>query len=206
MQDSVLRSPYDGVITKRLIEPSQQISPGQAAFEIEGQGGLEVRVLVPESLIQAVDNGMIVPLHFPAAPSVEMNGVVTEIGTRAETANAFPINVALSKSSTLLRAGMTAELDFTFKGRGRTNNLGETLLIPLAALLPGPDQTSFVFVYDASTQVLSKREVLTENILDNQVYVSSGLKPGEIIAIAGVSFLRDGQTVSLLDHSIQRFN
>ena len=45
-QDSTLQAPYDGVITKRMIEPSQQISPGQSVFEVEGHGGLEVHVSV----------------------------------------------------------------------------------------------------------------------------------------------------------------
>ena len=46
----------------------------------------------------------------------------------------------------------------------------------------------------------------TESILNNEVLVSAGLKPGEIIAVAGISFLRDGQSVRLLDKHVQRFN
>ena len=63
-----------------------------------------------------------------------------------------------------------------------------------------------MFVYDADKQVLHKRNIQTENIINNEVLVSSGLKAGEIIATAGVTFLRDGQTVRLLDKTVQRFN
>jgi hypothetical protein len=38
------------------------------------------------------------------------------------------------------------------------------------------------------------------------VFISDGLREGDIIAIAGVAFLRDGQQVSLLDPNVQRFN
>ena len=48
--------------------------------------------------------------------------------------------------------------------------------------------------------------IQTENIIDNQVMISSGLKVGEIIATAGVSFLRDGQNVRLLDKHVKQFN
>jgi hypothetical protein len=51
-----------------------------------------------------------------------------------------------------------------------------------------------------------KTQVQTENILNNEVFISSGLQEGDIIATAGVAFLRDGQQVSLLDLNIQRFN
>jgi hypothetical protein len=48
--------------------------------------------------------------------------------------------------------------------------------------------------------------VQTENIFNNEVFISSGLYEGDIIATAGVAFLRDGQLVSLLDPNVQRFN
>lgn len=240
-QDSTLQAPYDGVITKRMIEPSQQISPGQSVFEVEGHGGLEVHVSVPESLIQQLSDGMIVPVRFPAAPNVELTGVITEVGTRAETANAFPITMVLNGSSPQLRAGMTAEVDITYinetyenaltqVGNGQSTegqsvedqtaknkNLGgqmngadsaakETMIIPVSALGAGLNQTKYVFVYNDATQTVSKRDVVASNILGNEVFIAKGLKAQEIIAIAGVSFLRDGQKVTLLDANVKRFN
>jgi RND family efflux transporter MFP subunit len=219
-QDSILQAPYDGVITKRLIEPSQQIAPGQSVFEVEGQGGLEVRVSVPESLIQQLSDGMIVPVRFPAAPNVELTGVITEVGTRAEAANAFPITMVLNGSSPQLRAGMTAEVDITYISDSYVNALTknvnaqahaaqtnhETVIIPVSAVGAGTGQTKYVFVYDKVAQTVSKRDVIASNILGNNVFIAKGLEAGEIIAIAGVSFLRDGQKVSLLDANVKRFN
>ena len=217
-QDSTLQAPYDGVITKRMIEPSQQISPGQSVFEVEGHGGLEVHVSVPESLIQHLSDGMIVPVRFPAAPNVELTGVITEVGTRAETANAFPITLVLNGSSPLLRAGMTAEVDITYTNEEYQNALTqlpnnqinssshESKIVPVSAVGAGLNQSKFVFVYNVASQTVTKRNVIATNILGNEVFIASGLKAGEIIAIAGVSFLREGQKVSLLDDNVQRFN
>ena len=53
---------------------------------------------------------------------------------------------------------------------------------------------------------LEFREVQTENILNNEIMISSGLNPGEIIATAGVNYLQDGQTVKLLDKHVQQYN
>ena len=205
-QDSSLRAPYDGIITKRHIEPSQQIAAGQAAFEIEGTHGLEVNVMVPETLIRQLTREMVLPVRFPVLPGVSHNGRITEIGTRAESANAFPITVFLTEQDPGLRAGMTAEVDFTFEGVGRTGHRGRSIRIPLTALQAGLNQTVHVFVYDQKAQVVRKRQVQTENIMNNEVFISEGLKEGEIIATAGVAFLRDGQQVTLLDKHTQRFN
>ena len=205
-QDSRLLAPYSGVITKRNVEPSQQVAVGQAVFEIEGEDGLEVQVTVPETIIQELSTGLILPVHFPALPLVTLQGVITEVGARAESANAFPVSLVLQDIPKTLRAGMTAEVDVTFNGVGRTGYKGQTVQIPISSIMAGKDQQTFVFVFDTEKQVVNKRQVQAENILDNQIFISKGLVPGEIIATAGVTFLRDGQTVSLLEQKIQLFN
>jgi multidrug efflux system membrane fusion protein len=206
LQDSTLLAPYDGIITKRLFEPSQQISAGQSLFEIEGKHGLEVHVLVPETLIRELTQLSITPISFPALPELKMQGQITEIGTRAEFANAFPVTVVLRGDNPLLRAGMTAEVEFSFAGTGRTGHKGDVFRIPVTALSSGLEQKAYVFVYNTESQQVVKTQVQTENIFKNEVFISSGLKKGDIIATVGVAFLRDGQRVSLTDNSIQRFN
>ncbi|GAB3014020.1 efflux RND transporter periplasmic adaptor subunit [Bowmanella dokdonensis] len=206
LQDSVMSAPYDGVITKRLIEPSQQLAAGQTAFEIEGEHGLEVRVLVPETIIRELDKGRKLPVRFPVLPELVMQGVISEIGTRAESANAFPLVVLLDSPHDRLRAGMTAEVDVTYERTGRSGHAGSSVRVPVSALAADQGQGVFVYVYDADRQVVEKRQVQTENIINNEVYVSSGLTPGEIVATAGVAFLRDGQPVTLLDKQVRLFN
>lgn len=206
LQDSRLLAPYSGIITQRNVEPSQQVSAGQAAFEIEGKDGLEVQVTVPETIIQELSTGMRLPVHFPALPDVTLQGIITEVGARAASANAFPVSLVLQDVPVGLRAGMTAEVDVTFKGARKTDYQGQSVQIPISAILAGAGQQAFVFVFDPETKTVSKRQVQTENILDNQIFISNGLVSGEIIATAGVTFLRDGQTVSLLEKQIQLFN
>ena len=97
-----------------------QITPGLTVFEIEGEDGLEVQIMVPETLIRDLSTGNKMQIHYPAFPELTGEGTVTEIGTRAQTANAFPVTVLIDSSVVGLRAGMTAEVDFTFEGVGRT--------------------------------------------------------------------------------------
>ena len=206
VQDSTLLAPYDGIITKRLIEPSQQVSMGESVFEIEGQHGFEVSVMVPENIIHDLNSDMNLKITFPVKPDLEMRGHISEKGTRAESANAFPVTVILDEEHPILRAGMTAEVEFIYQGMGRTGYSGPIIRIPISSLGAELNQKNYVYVFNPDTQLLEKRYVQTENVMNNQVFVSSGLKNNEIIATAGVAFLRDGQQVSLLDNSIQRFN
>jgi len=206
LNDTQLIAPYNGKITKRLIEPSMQIKQGQASFEIEGEDGLEIQVMVPETMIRELSKDNEINIHYPAFSQLLSSGLITEIGSRAEKANAFPVTILINSSLTGLRAGMTAEVDFTFEGIGRTGYSGMAFRLPIAALAAGEMQKAYVFVYDAEKEVVQKRYIQTESILNNEVLISSGLKAGEIIATAGVSFLRDGQRVRLLDKHVKRFN
>jgi multidrug efflux pump subunit AcrA (membrane-fusion protein) len=62
----------------------------------------------------------------------------------------------------------------------------------------GNVQKVLVYVYAPKTSMVKKTPVKTAGIRDNDVIVQEGLEGGEIIAVAGVSFLQDGQKVTLL--------
>ena len=59
----------------------------RAAFEIEGEDGLEVQVLVPETLIRRISKGTRLAISYPGSPGLTETGIITEIGSRAQTAN-----------------------------------------------------------------------------------------------------------------------
>ena len=51
---------------------------------------------------------------------------------------------------------------------------------------------------------MTRREIRQGGVRENAIAVLEGLEEGEIIATAGVSFLRDGQKVTLLDERLMR--
>nr|CRH04421.1 putative efflux transporter, MFP subunit, AcrA/E family [Candidatus Magnetococcus massalia] len=206
LADTALRAPYDGKITARLIEPSQRINAGVSCFEIEGKQGLEIAVMAPETLVGYLRKDHPFDATFPAMPGLSVKATITEIGSQAEQANAFPVTLLLAEQPKALRSGMSAEVDFTFEGRGRTGYQGAVVKVPPTALMAGEQQKVYVFVYDEAGSTLHKRAVQTENVINNEVLISSGLKPGEIIATAGVVYLHHGQKVALLGVGPKRFN
>ena len=59
------------------------------------------------------------------------------------------------------------------------------------------DNTPFVWVIDKKTMTVKKREVKTGDLTGaDSIFITSGLKFGETIAVAGMSALREGMTVS----------
>lgn len=200
---ATLRAPFDGVVSKKVIEAFEQVSAGEPLFELSGKRGLKVTLRVPPELINQIAQGQRVTVTFPSDAGLSLPGVVTEIGNRAAEANAFPVTVALQEVPKQLRAGLSAEVVFTFPGAAPGSGdlaapSGDSLMVPMWSILSGEGQTYYVFRFDAKTSTVQRIAVMIEDLHDNEVQISGDLRSGDVIAAAGVEFLNDGQTVRLM--------
>ncbi|MHC4489008.1 MAG: efflux RND transporter periplasmic adaptor subunit [Planctomycetota bacterium] len=197
LRKTVLRAPYNGVIAKRYVDPFNEVNRGQRLFDIYMEGGMEVAINIPETEIKGIYLDLKSEIRFPTDPGNILRGVVTEISSVASIANAFPVKVTILDPSKQIRPGMTAEVTLLLKGKGEES----TFLVPLVAIVPGDDPTrGYVFVYDPNTSTVKKTPVSGTGVVrENSLVVAKGVKEGDIIAAAGVSFLEDGQKVKLME-------
>jgi len=73
-------------------------------------------------------------------------------------------------------------------------------LIPYHAVVPGDKKTtSSIFIFDPKTSTVKKAQIKSSVSKGNNIVVTKGIKPGVIVAIAGVSYLKDGQKVKLME-------
>jgi len=212
LRRSVLRAPFTGSISVREIDAAMKVASGQVVIEMDSrESGLRVEVRMPETLIGRVRQGDDVEVRFPSIgsaatdpPDKSYAAVVTDVGTRASTGNAFPVRADLREPHAGLRPGMTAEVTFRFsRDTGSIVDVAGFLL-PIASALIESDDTVSVFVFDPGTSTVSKRKVRPGDVRDNDIAILEGLESGEIVATAGVTFLRDGQEVMLLDEELVR--
>ncbi|RLD03542.1 MAG: hypothetical protein DRI32_07200 [Chloroflexi bacterium] len=195
LRKTMLTSPYDGYIAWRSVEPHEERNVGQKVFEIDAKGALEVHLAVPETMIQQIHLDTPTTVTFPTLPGQSVKGRISYIGSAAVKANAFPVKVGLIAPMTQVRPGMTAEANLFLKEREQ--QIG--YLVPLQAILPTPDaRRGNVFVYDPRTSTVKKTLISVRGTQHGKAIVSEGLAAGEIIAVAGVSFLADGLKVKLM--------
>lgn len=212
LRRSVLRAPFDGAISVRSVDRAMKIASGQTVFEMDsGESGLRVEVQMPETLIARVSQGDNVKVVFPSIGDQSRDiadrtfeAFVSEVGTRAGVGNAFPVRADLREPPPGLRPGMTAEVRFSIARAESELVVLEGFMIPIAAALAELDDEFSVFVFDRETSTVEKRSIQQGGVSDNQIAVLDGLREGEIIATAGVTFLRDGQQVTLLDERLIR--
>jgi len=197
LSKTMLTSPYDGYIAWRSVDPHEEIKVGQKVFAIDAKGTLEVDLAVPETTINRVHIGTPSTVRFPTMPDHSVKGRISDIGSAAVKSNAFPVKVGLIEPPANINPGMTAEVSLVLKDDSQIAGY----LVPLQAILPAKEVgQGYAFVYDPKTSTVRKTPVQTLGAEQNMTIISEGLSAGDIIAVAGVSFLADGMKVKLMEH------
>lgn len=195
LRKTVLYAPYDGSIGIREVEPFVDVQRGQRIFEIDGEGDQEIVVSIPETVVHLLSNDTVTLVTFPTLPGQPIEGQITEIGTLAGDGNAFPVKIRLMDPPPQIRSGMTAEATFELEGE----DVGDGYLIPGSAIAPTQEANKgFVYVYQPDSSTVKQTPIRWRGVRENQVIVSDGVEPGDILAVAGVSFLSDGMKVKLM--------
>jgi RND family efflux transporter MFP subunit len=202
---ATLQAPFAGVIAERRVEPHQEVAAGIPVLVIQNDAALEVDLLVPEIFIGSVHLGQPVRVVLSGWDfrGMSLDGKVSQVGATASRSNAYPVRAALGDAPESVRAGMTAEVEFTFGSVAEQ----EAWLVPLTALLAEStasdahvtDRDLFAFVFDPESSTVRRRSVRILNVQGGDALVGEGLVTGEVVVVAGVHQLRDGQKVRLLE-------
>ena len=190
-----LVAPFVGLIAERSVDPFVEVSTGQKLFEINAEGAIEVAFDIPETTIARITLGMPVGVTFSTNLDCLCTGRITEIGSVAGDANAFPVKAGLIDPPESVRAGMTAQVSIVLE----SERVETAYLLPLSAIAPGTEtRQGFVFIFDPDTSTVRKTLVRGQGATENMIAIHEGVKAGDVIAVAGVSFLTDGPTVKLM--------
>ena len=195
LEKTVLVAPFDGVIAAKYADPFQEVARGEKIFDIYIEGAMEVVLSVPETRIGDIYLGLPADVQFPGERIQPVAGRVSEIGSVASEANAFLVKVILKDAPPSVLPGMTAEASLVLGGDDET----VSYLVPFSAIAAGDEPgRGFVFVFESATSTVRRTPIRGKGIRDNREMITNGREAGEVIAVAGVSFLRDGQKVKLM--------
>jgi RND family efflux transporter MFP subunit len=195
LRKTKLLAPYDGTIAWRAVEPNEEVRAGQKILEINATGKMEVELAVPETTIDRINIDDLATITFPTLPGESATGRISYIGAAAVKANAFPVKAELINPNEQVKPGMTAEANLVIKKESRMYGY----VVPLQAFLPSPEANrGHIFLYDPETSTVKKTAVRTRGTTNKELIIYEGLEAGDIIAVAGVSFLADGLEVKLM--------
>ena len=196
LADTTLRAPYEGVIAQRFVEQGQSVRAKQPVVKFQDVEEIEIAVDVPEAIMASVVRAADITglsAEFSAAPGRRFPVHVKEIAQRADpVTQTFTVRVAMKAPEGVnILPGMTATVSMTYR---RAGILGERIFVPVSAVFKEStgEQVAWVVGEDG---VVSRRPVRTGAIAGGEIEIVEGLQPGDRIAAAGTSFLREGMQV-----------
>lgn len=198
-----LTAPFDGIINTVEVQSFSNVAVGSPIATIYAAEAFETSFSVSFDVVSKLAVGKKVTVRLADSPDVVLSGYVSELGARADTVSSFPVVVKLDQTDPSIKAGMAVEISIEFSvpsGAGFTLPLS---VLPFDGKLDppkSPDEPgkTQVFVYDSESSTVNRRSVLVGGVRENSIIIVDGLKLGERVASAGVSFLREGQKVKLL--------
>lgn len=194
LRDMAILAPFDGVITARMksVGDTVVMAPPTAIFTLVDTTGLEVRALVPESVVDRVKPGS--RTQGTVSPSgMRFEVQVAVVGSVVDTTNRTVEVLAdvVGESATPLRPGSLVELDFSDAGEADDKGL----FLPAQAVSANGQQ-GFVWVVQDGT--VRRRDVRVERVLPGYVRVLQGLAAEERVLADATLNVKEGTAVRVV--------
>jgi RND family efflux transporter MFP subunit len=204
LTDSTLHAPYDGVVAQRFVEANQSIRAKEPVVKFQDVDEIEVLVDVPETfMVSDLRSADVVQMlaEFSGAPGLQFPVHIKEVAQRADpVTQTFQVRVAMkSPPDVKLLPGMTATVTVTYR---RAHVLGDRILVPSSAIFKDATGQQVAWII-GSDETATRRPVKLGEASGGQVEIVDGLQPGDRIAVAGVTFLRDGMKVRNLGDALE---
>jgi RND family efflux transporter MFP subunit len=196
--DTVLRSPIDGLMLQRDVEVGELVSPGKPVFVLADTSVVKAQFGVPDLDMQSLKTGSALTVELDAIPGREFAGQITSISPSADSkTRLFDVEVSISNPQRLLKVGMIASLTLASAPKQEA-----VPVVPLNAIIRSKDQPDQYSLYVIEEQG-GKERVRLRNVtlgepFGNRVAVKSGVKVTERVIVSGGSRLVDGEAVQVI--------
>jgi RND family efflux transporter MFP subunit len=199
---TVIRAPFDGVITVKSAQPGQIVSPqfsgGGGIATIVDMDSLEVDVDVSENFISRVHAKQPAAITLNAYPDWHIPAEVIAIVPTADRSKAtVEVRVGFKQRDTRVLPEMGARVSFVDDASpagGSTSAVSTAVIVPSDAVQTEGDSGA-VFVVDNRT--VHRQVVLLGQKGSNGQTILSGLDPGATVAIGDFTKLHDGARIKV---------
>jgi HlyD family secretion protein len=141
LDDTVIRAPFSGIITRKYADPGAFVTPTTAGSAVSSATSSSILALasrnqvvakVAETNIPQIKLGQSVAIEADAYPGKSFQGKVTQIAAQStveQNVTNFEVKMSIADPQNLLRAGMNTNVEF------QVGNLNNVLVIPTVAIV-----------------------------------------------------------------------
>lgn len=203
LQRMKITAPFNGTVGIRNVSVGEFVRDGSELVNLEDLSELYVDFRLPERYQARISRGQSVTVQLDALPGQTFTGRVQAIDPLLdENGRSLLVRAALdTTASSLLRPGLFARVNLVMAVQEAA------LMVPEEAIVPqGGRQVVFVLERqgegEAARSVVRRTEVTLGMRRGAMVHVVDGLKPDDVVVVAGQQRLqRDGMPVRVIDLS-----
>ncbi len=188
LDKTVIKAPFDGLVTSRLVEKGQNINIGDPVMGIADMQSMRVKIHVNEQDYVYLDKDDAAAVLVEAYPDASFSGQVDRIGVKADpNTNTFEVEILVANSNLVFKAGLTATVNITI------DEIEDAIMIPQNCVLFRKNRREVFVVVDGDRAIV--REVKLGRADGSSVRVVKGLAPGDKLVTTGSQYLKDGDSV-----------
>ena len=192
LDKTVIKAPFDGLVTSRLVEKGQNINVGDPVMAIADMQSMRVKIHVNEQDYVYLDKDDTVTVLVEAYPDASFSGKVDRIGVKADpNTNTFEVEILVANPNLVFKAGLTATVNITI------DEIEDAIMIPQSCILFRKNRQEVFLVKDGNRVVV--REVKLGRTDGSSVRIVKGLSPGDKLVTTGGQYLKDGDSVVMTD-------
>ncbi|HEY1265905.1 MAG TPA: efflux RND transporter periplasmic adaptor subunit [Candidatus Binatia bacterium] len=190
LRDTTIVAPLSGSISKRSVSAGEYVKVGTPLFVIVQDNPLKLRGMIPERFAPEVHADQEVEIRVDSFPDGAFKGKLTRISPSSDvTSRSFLVEGLVENPDRRLKPGFFAHAAVTTK------------VDPNALTVPQQAVTSFAGVskvFVAENNVARERIVQTAGrVGTNEVEIVSGVRPGELVIISGLTRVTNGSAVKV---------
>lgn len=189
---ATVRSPIAGVVLGKSVEMGNIVGTQTELFTIGDVSSLVARLPISELDVTALKEGDEVTLTLDALPGRTLPGRIRRIFPAGDpTTRLVPVEVVLTGA-----AAREARPGFLARVRFRLDPRSGVLMVPAGALVDDAGGSAAFLISQGHAR---RRPVERGDIYQGRIEITQGLSAGDTVAVAGVTTLRDGAQVRIVD-------
>jgi membrane fusion protein, multidrug efflux system len=213
LQYTTLIADHAGVITAEQADTGQNVSAGQAVYNLAWSGDIDVVCDVPESALAALSIGQTAKVTLAALPGRSFTARVRELSPAADPqSRTYRAKLTLDNPGPDVRLGMTADVALSAPSpsspvAGPAANQSSSFTVAATALFHDGTQPAVWVVRDADNAAgvdtsgvgtLELRRVTVTRYNERTIVIGEGLKDGERVVLQGVHTVTAGEKVHVI--------
>jgi membrane fusion protein, multidrug efflux system len=190
LEKTVIRAPFAGRVTQRLIRPGQHVRMADHLFSVADFDPLIALIYLPEKDVLGLTEGRQVRISLKASDATQFDGRVRQISPVVDTATGtVKVTVEATRPPAEVRPGAFVSIDIVRETRARA------VLVPREAVVR---ELLEAHIFVAKGEVAEKRTISLGLEEGDKIQALTGVQAGDQVIVAGQGGLKDGSPIKVI--------